>query len=194
MLNRYWNHLWNEMSETGRETFRWDLLRGAAIGTTSTLQLTFALVIAIHYHDAGFLQKSIIAGAFSAGLLLSLPYASWSPIIKRKTLRAALPGFLAALGILPEPLRCPSAQRPGESLPKSRDRIFRKENRMLHTQFFDCKLSCPSASTREPLDTIVSHLKISTASFAISFNRCRCPFDPVKIVFAVPVLDREDEH
>ena len=81
MLNRYWNHLWSEMSETGRKTFPWDVTRGAAVGTTATLQMTFALIIAIQYFEASTLQKSLIAGAFSGGLLLSPFYTSWSPIL-----------------------------------------------------------------------------------------------------------------
>lgn len=100
MLNRYWNHLWSEMSETGRKTFPWDMTRGAAAGTTATLQMTFALIIAIQYFEASTLQKSLIAGAFSGGLLLSPFYTSWSPIFERKTLRAALPAFAAALGLV----------------------------------------------------------------------------------------------
>ncbi len=100
MLNRYWNHLWSEMSETGRKTFPWDVTRGAAAGTTATLQMAFALIIAIQHFDASTLQKSLIAGAFSIGLLLSPLYTSWSPILKRKTLRGALPAFATAFALI----------------------------------------------------------------------------------------------
>ena len=88
------------MSETGRKTFPWDLARGAAVGTTTTLQMAFGLIVAIQYFDASSLHKSLIAGSFSAGLLFSLLYASWSPIFKRKTVRVALPAFASAVGLV----------------------------------------------------------------------------------------------
>ena len=100
MLHRYLNHLWDEMSDTGRRMFRWDLVRGAASGAVGTVQMTFALLVAITVFEAGTVAKSLIAGAHAIGLLLSLPYASWSPVLARKTVRAAAPAFGAALGLV----------------------------------------------------------------------------------------------
>lgn len=100
MLSRYWNHLWTEMSEVGRKTFPWDLARGASNGAITTLPMVFALLVAIQFFEASVLQKSFIAGAGAVGMLLSLPYASWSPVIRRKTIRGALPAFGAALGLI----------------------------------------------------------------------------------------------
>jgi len=99
MLRRYIGHLWNEMSATGRRTFPWDLTRGAATGAFATIQTTFALAVAIKFFDANATQKSIIMAAHAVGLLLSLAYAAWSPVLTRKTLRAALPAVGAAGGL-----------------------------------------------------------------------------------------------
>jgi len=89
------------MSSTGRRTFPWDLVRGAADGMLLAAPGTFALLIAIRYFEATALQKSIIAGSFSAGLILSIVYASWSPAVgRRNTLRGALPSVGTALGLL----------------------------------------------------------------------------------------------
>ncbi len=96
---RYLRHLWDDMSETGRQTFPWDLTRGAAAGAIGTIQATFALLVAIRYFEATTLQKSMIAGAHAAGLLLSLPYVAWSPVLRLKTVRTAVPIFLAAVGL-----------------------------------------------------------------------------------------------
>ena len=99
MLYRYWKHLWNEMSATGRRTFPWDLMRGAAGGAVSVLQVTFGLLIAIKVFDASAIQKSLIAGSYAGGLLLSLPYAAWSPVLARRSVQGALPAFGAAVGL-----------------------------------------------------------------------------------------------
>jgi MFS family permease len=79
------------MSETGRRTLPWDLGRGVAAGAWGTVQATFALFVAIEYFEASTVQKALIAGAYSIGLLLSLPYAAWSPVLGKKTLRAGMP-------------------------------------------------------------------------------------------------------
>ncbi len=101
MVIRYFNHLWREMSATGRRTFLpWDLLRGFAEGLLIALFGTFALLVAIQYFHASAAQKSIVAAAFSIGLILSLGYASWSPVLGRKTLRGALPALGVCLGLL----------------------------------------------------------------------------------------------
>ncbi len=99
MLRRYWSHLWNEMSATGRRTFPWDLTRGAASGAFATIQTIFALAVAIKYFDATTTQKSVIMAANALGLLLSLAYAAWSPVLARKTWRAALPTVGVACGL-----------------------------------------------------------------------------------------------
>jgi len=100
MLKRYFAHLWNEMSATGRATFPWDLVRGGAAGAFATVLATFALAVAIKYFEATATQKSIIMASHAVGLLLSLAYAAWSPVIGRKTWRAALPNLGAGAGLL----------------------------------------------------------------------------------------------
>lgn len=105
MVRGYFNHLWREMSATGRQTFPWDLTRGAAAGALGTVQATFALAVAIEYSqvspdfNATMVHKSIIGGAHAIGLLLSLVYATWPVAPRRKTLRAALPMSGVALGL-----------------------------------------------------------------------------------------------
>jgi len=99
MIHRYLVHLWQEMSATGRRTFPWDLARGAAFGVVLTFTQLFALYVAIRFFDASETQKSLIASASFMGLLLSLFYASWSPLFHRNTLAAALPWFGSAAGL-----------------------------------------------------------------------------------------------
>lgn len=99
MFERYINHLWKEMSSTGRRTFPYDLIRGAANGALVTLQQTFGLLVAIQYFDASVIEKSIIAASISIGMVLSLFYASWSPFLGKKTLRAALPSVGTCSGL-----------------------------------------------------------------------------------------------
>lgn len=99
MFFRYWNHLWTEMSATGRRTMPWDLVRGVSDGALTTIRLTFAILVAIKYFDASIVQKSVIAGAHAAGLLLSLGYASWSMRLGRKSVRAAAPMLGAFAGL-----------------------------------------------------------------------------------------------
>ncbi|MCD6288027.1 MAG: MFS transporter [Candidatus Hydrogenedentes bacterium] len=99
MLIRYLNHLWTELSDAGRKTFPWDLVRGAASGAVSTVQMVFALLIAINYFHATDIQKSLIAGSIFGGLILSMPYEAWSVVLLRKTVRGAVPLFAAAAGL-----------------------------------------------------------------------------------------------
>jgi len=100
MVIRYFQHVWREMSATGRRTFPWDLVRGFSEGAFISVQWTFALVVAIQHFDASVIQKSIIAAMFPLGLMLSLAYASWSPVLGRNTVRAALPALGIALGLV----------------------------------------------------------------------------------------------
>ncbi len=100
MLRRYLGRLWGELSERGRRTLPYDLLRGGAAGALGVLPMLFALLVAIRYFDASLLQKAAIAGAHPVGLLLSPLYAAWSPALGGKPLRAAIPVFLAAAGLV----------------------------------------------------------------------------------------------
>jgi Major Facilitator Superfamily len=100
MLIRYINHLWKEMSSTGRKTFPFDLIRGAANGALVTLQQTFGLLVAIQFFDSSVIEKSVIASSISIGLVMSLFYASWSPLLGKKTLRAGLPSLGTCLGLI----------------------------------------------------------------------------------------------
>jgi len=61
--------------------------------------MVFALLVAIQHFNATVIQKSLIAGALHIGLIMSMPYASWSAIIPRKTVRGAIPVFVATVGL-----------------------------------------------------------------------------------------------
>ena len=99
MIGRYYKNLWEQTPPVGRAMFRWDLLRGFSHGAVSAIPATFALFIAIEYFDATVLQKSAIAGANFIGLAFSLPYAAWSPVIKRRALRCVYPLLAAAVAL-----------------------------------------------------------------------------------------------
>jgi predicted MFS family arabinose efflux permease len=86
--------------DTGKKTFRWDVLRGVSHGAMSALMGGCFLLIAIKYFDATSNQKSIIAASNFVGLLLSVVYAAWTPVLGRKTLSCALPTTGVALGLL----------------------------------------------------------------------------------------------
>lgn len=97
----YVKRTWGEMSGMGRRMLPWDVLRGALAGVVGTIQVTFALIVAIKYFQASDTAKSIISGCYSGGLLLSLPYAAWAPrFIRRKNLRGALPAVGCAVGLV----------------------------------------------------------------------------------------------
>lgn len=100
MLGNYYRNLWQQTPDIGRATFPWDLLRGFSHGAVNAVPATFALFVAIQYFDATMLQKSAIAGANFMGLLLSLPYAAWSPAIKKRAYRCFIPMLGATLGLL----------------------------------------------------------------------------------------------
>ncbi len=100
MIARYYKNLWRQMPPVGRTMFPWDILRGFSHGAVSAVPATFALVIAIKYFDATVLQKSAIASANFIGLLFSLPYTAWSPVVKRRTLRCFIPLVSAAACLL----------------------------------------------------------------------------------------------
>lgn len=100
MIRRYYKNLWRQTPPVGRATFPWDVLRGLSHGAVSAVPATFALYVAIEYFDATVIQKSAIAGAAFFGLLFSLPYAAWSPVIKRRALRCFFPLLGAAAGLL----------------------------------------------------------------------------------------------
>ena len=100
MIRRYYQNLWRQTPALGRATFPWDLLRGLSHGAVSAVPATFALYVAIEYFEATVFQKSAIAGAAFLGLLFSLPYAAWSPVIKRRALRCFFPLLGAAAGLL----------------------------------------------------------------------------------------------
>jgi len=91
MLRRYLVHLWGELSERGRRTLPYDLVRGGAAGALGVLPMLFALLIAIRFYDASLLQKAAIAGAHPVGMLLSPLYAAWSPALGEKPLRPRRP-------------------------------------------------------------------------------------------------------
>ncbi len=98
---KYMKNTWGEMSGMGRRMLPWDVVRGALAGAVGTIQVTFALIIAIKYFHASDRAKSIISGCYSGGMLLSLPYAAWAPrFIPRKNLRGALPAVGCALGLV----------------------------------------------------------------------------------------------
>lgn len=99
MLQRYFTTRWAGLSDTARSTFRCDLVRSTSAGALDSIGTSLALVVAMGL-GATADQKSIIAGAPFVGLLLSMPYATWSPIIKRKTVRAALPALGTFLGLI----------------------------------------------------------------------------------------------
>ena len=93
MLGRYYRDLWQQTPPLARATFPWDLVRGVAHGAVAILPATLALYVAIEYYDASVLQKSAISGAHFLGLLLSLPYAAWSPAIGSRQVRCAAWGW-----------------------------------------------------------------------------------------------------
>jgi len=96
----YYKGLWQQASPLARATIPWDILRGITHGAVNVLPATLALYIAIEYFDATTLQKSAIAGANFMGLLFSLPYAAWSPVIQHKPLRCAIPMLLSAIALV----------------------------------------------------------------------------------------------
>ena len=100
MIGRYYKNLWKQIPPVGRAMFPWDILRGFSHGAVSAVPVTFALYVAIEFFDASALQKSAIAAANFFGLLCSLPYAAWSPVIKRRPLRCFFPLLAAAAGLL----------------------------------------------------------------------------------------------
>ncbi|NUN96515.1 MAG: MFS transporter [Candidatus Omnitrophica bacterium] len=100
MIARYLFGLWIRMSERGRQTLPWDLIRGGADGAASSFGSTFALLVAINYFNCTPLQKSLIAAGSSLGLGLSVFYATYAhALIGRRSLEAAFPMFLAAMAI-----------------------------------------------------------------------------------------------
>jgi len=93
----YLRGLWGEMSERGRKTLPWDLLRGGCEGGGSTFVNTFALLIAIEYFHCTPAQKSLIAAGAHWGLTLSVFYATYAhALIGRRNIEAAIPMFLTA--------------------------------------------------------------------------------------------------
>jgi len=100
MLRQYFNHLRDEMSPTGRRTFPWHLALGAAEGAIFALYSTFALLVAIDYFDANTVQKSFIASSLGVGLILSMVYASWAPLLGRNTIQGALPSIGTCTGLI----------------------------------------------------------------------------------------------
>lgn len=93
----YLRGLWGEMSERGRKTLPWDLIRGGCEGAGSTFMNTFALLIAIEYFHCSPSQKSLIAAGPHWGLTLSVFYATYAhALIGRRNIEAAIPMFLAA--------------------------------------------------------------------------------------------------
>ncbi len=101
MIRRYVYGLWIRMSQRGRETFPWDLLRGGADGAASSFGSTFALLIAINHFNCTPAQKSLIAAGSSLGLGLSVFYATYAhALVGRRTLEAAFPMFLAAAAMI----------------------------------------------------------------------------------------------
>jgi len=93
----YLRGLWGEMSDRGRKTLPWDLLRGGCEGGGSTFVSTFALLIAIEYFHCSPAQKSLIAAGSHWGLTLSVFYATYAhALIGRRNFEAAIPMFLGA--------------------------------------------------------------------------------------------------
>ncbi|MBN1518354.1 MFS transporter [Candidatus Sumerlaeota bacterium] len=87
------------MSAAGRRAFPWDMLRGFSFGVVISSAQAFSLLIAIEYFDSSETQKALIASAASIGLLISLFYTSWAPMLRKSTFAAALPFFLTALAL-----------------------------------------------------------------------------------------------
>ena len=97
MLRVYLSGLWNEMSEKGRKTLPWDLLRGGFEGAGNAYVGTFALLIAIRYFDCSIAMKSLIASGVAVGQGISFLYATYSHYLIRKwNVEAAIPLFLAS--------------------------------------------------------------------------------------------------
>lgn len=98
---KYAIKMWAGLPDDARRMFLWDVVRGAAAGAAGTLQVTFALIVAIKFFDAGTVAKSIISGCYSGGLLLSLPYACYAPrFIRSKSLRGAVPALGCVAGLI----------------------------------------------------------------------------------------------
>jgi MFS family permease len=97
----YLRGLWGELSEQGRKTLPWDLVRGACEGAGSTFVGTFALLIAIEYFHCDTGEKSLIAAGSHWGLGLSVFYATYAhAFIGRRNIEAAIPMFLGAFCFL----------------------------------------------------------------------------------------------
>ncbi|MDP0499712.1 MAG: MFS transporter [Verrucomicrobiota bacterium JB022] len=77
--------------EIVRQTFRWDMLRGASQGVLESVQQAFALVIAIRVFHASEMLKPFVAAGWGLGLLFG-PFIM--PLLGRLPLR---PSSLAAL-------------------------------------------------------------------------------------------------
>jgi MFS family permease len=89
--------LWNEMSEKGRRTLPWDLIRGGFEGAGNAFAGTFALLVAIQHFNCSDNLKSLIAAGGSVGLGVSFLYATYSHhTIRKRNIEAALPLFMAA--------------------------------------------------------------------------------------------------
>lgn len=105
----YLRQLWRELSEKGRRTLPWDLIRGGCEGAGATFIGTFSLLIAIEYFHCTPGEKSLIAAGSHWGLALSVFYATYAhALIGRRNIEAAIPMFLGAVciflaGVMPTP-------------------------------------------------------------------------------------------
>ena len=100
MISRYSRHLWDNMSQVGRKTFPWDLVRGIIEGCILALFTTFALLVAIKDFDATVLQKTLVVASFAVGMLFSTAYASWAPVLGARNVQGSLPALGIAAGVL----------------------------------------------------------------------------------------------
>lgn len=97
----YLRQLWSELSEQGRRTLPWDLIRGGCEGAGSTFVGTFSLLIAIEYFHCSPSEKSLIAAGSHWGLGLSVFYATYAhALIGKRNIEAAIPMFFGAVCIL----------------------------------------------------------------------------------------------
>lgn len=91
----------NTLTERESATFRLERVRAIAGGVLETAQVTFLLLIAERWFRADPLEKGLLQGASSAGLLLTPVLVSWAGGCRWSAGRAAA-GLLAlgALGVL----------------------------------------------------------------------------------------------
>lgn len=91
----------NSPIERERATFRLERVRAIAGGILETAQVTFLLLIAERWFHADPLEKGILQGASSAGLLLTPVLVSWAAAMGWNAERATAGLFgLGAVGVL----------------------------------------------------------------------------------------------